>query len=454
MKKIAVAFLAVMLLTLSACGESNTAKGCDHVFGMWSIAREASCVTDGVQSRMCEKCGYTETGSLPAYGHTEIIDPAIQATCTTEGKTEGKHCSVCNTVIVAQTTVPITHKYDAGKIETAATCADEGTKVYTCTSCGNTKEEKVSKTAHTYNNGKETTAATCELSGERTYTCTVCGNKKTEAIPELGHTPNSSYICTRCGKKCPAELKLTSAEIAEAKKVNWISNREIDNLEDKKQFRLLFSLKDASENYLKVPVVVEVEIENDNREVVYKATKIIKASDYSGWSNAYGKEWTAAAIYINYSEIAGGTTEKGTVKFTVYNDYVSFDESTLTISSGLPLKATNIKMPTLPTTIHDYSWDDEIDSSCKITNITYEISGDDLYLYFTGEKTYDAEGNRYSQSCKVGWKLYDSDGYIVESGTFYSPNIAVGEKFKNEKEYAWGVIVPGETYTLKISSVD
>lgn len=77
-----------------------------------------------------------------------------------------------------------------------------------------------------------------------------------------------------------------------------------------------------------------------------------------------------------------------------------------------------------------------------------------MYIYFTGEKTYDSEGSKYSQSCKVGWKLYDSEGYILDSGMFYSPNIAVGEKFRNEKECAWDVIKPGETYKLVISSVD
>jgi hypothetical protein len=53
----------------------------------------------------------------------------------------------------------------------------------------------------------------------------------------------------------------------------------------------------------------------------------------------------------------------------------------------------------------------------------------------------------------VGWKLYDSEGYIVDSGIFYSPKIAVGEKFRDEVEYAWDVIKPGEIYTLVISNV-
>lgn len=53
------------------------------------------------------KCSCGETQGTPL-GHNEVIDQAVSATCTTAGKTEGKHCSRCNTVIVAQTTIPAT----------------------------------------------------------------------------------------------------------------------------------------------------------------------------------------------------------------------------------------------------------------------------------------------------------------------------------------------------------
>ena len=43
--------------------------------------------------------------TVNATGHTEVIDAAVAATCTRAGKTEGKKCSVCNVVLVAQTEV-------------------------------------------------------------------------------------------------------------------------------------------------------------------------------------------------------------------------------------------------------------------------------------------------------------------------------------------------------------
>ena len=75
--------------------------------------------------KTCTKCGSTSGNAL---GHKEVIDNAVSATCTKSGLSEGKHCSVCNTVIVAQEIIPATHQY------TDATC----TEPQKCKLCGST----------------------------------------------------------------------------------------------------------------------------------------------------------------------------------------------------------------------------------------------------------------------------------------------------------------------------
>ena len=121
---------------------------------------EATCTEDGVEAYWtCDICnklyederGETEIYSpvtIPAKGHTEVIDEAVPATCTESGLTEGKHCSVCKTVLEEQETIPAKgHSWDGGKVTKKATPTAEGVKTYTCTGCGEKKTESIPKCA-------------------------------------------------------------------------------------------------------------------------------------------------------------------------------------------------------------------------------------------------------------------------------------------------------------------
>ena len=85
----------------------------DHAWGDGVVTEQATCSKEGAKTYTCE-CGATKTESIEKLDHTEVVDAAVDATCTTPGKTEGKHCSVCNEVLVAQQEVAIigdAHKY-------------------------------------------------------------------------------------------------------------------------------------------------------------------------------------------------------------------------------------------------------------------------------------------------------------------------------------------------------
>ncbi len=91
---------------------------CTHT--MQNVSYKApTCTEDGNiiywQCTKCNKCFSDENGTssialtdtvLPSTGHTVVIDPAIEATPDSTGLTEGKHCSVCDTVLVPQEVVP------------------------------------------------------------------------------------------------------------------------------------------------------------------------------------------------------------------------------------------------------------------------------------------------------------------------------------------------------------
>lgn len=75
--------------------------------------------------------------------HTVVIDPAVSATCKSEGKTQGSHCSVCGQVIQPQVSTPITdHSITKWKITKKATVLKTGKKTGKCSVC----KKKVNRT--------------------------------------------------------------------------------------------------------------------------------------------------------------------------------------------------------------------------------------------------------------------------------------------------------------------
>ena len=237
-------------------------------------------------------------------------------------------------------------------------------------------------------------------------------------------------------------------------RVAYISNRTIYYREEDSQFELHFQLLDADESPLAAACTVKVKIVNDQEETVYSATKEISGRDYSTWTYNSGEKRFQATIYIKDSEITPGKSSNGKVYFKVYNTgNFDFDELTLSINNNLPMKETNIELPSLPQTISEYSSGGKKLSSCNVTGIRYKVTNDDLYIYFTLEKTYDSEGASYSRSGKIGWKLYDSEGYVLASDTYYSDSIKVGDKIKDGQDTAYNCIEPGGSYRLEIMSI-
>ena len=123
----------------SACGTSykdNTAKATGHSYGNSVVTKQPTCTSEGTAIKTCTKCNATVTEKLPAKGHTAVTDKGYPATCTTAGKTDGSHCSVCNTVIKVQTVIYATgHKSSGWIVDKAASIGVKGSKHKECTVC-------------------------------------------------------------------------------------------------------------------------------------------------------------------------------------------------------------------------------------------------------------------------------------------------------------------------------
>lgn len=115
----------------------------------------------------------------PSCTHVEVVDEAVAPTCDNIGLTEGKHCSLCGTVLVAQTEVPaLGHNYgvwvdDENELTHTRTCANDSTHTIT--------EE------HNYVEiGR--TPANCEVGEAVSYRCEGCGVEySVDVSTELGH---------------------------------------------------------------------------------------------------------------------------------------------------------------------------------------------------------------------------------------------------------------------------
>ena len=146
-----------------------------------------------------------------ATGHKVVVDQGKKATCTEDGLTEGKHCSVCNEVIKKQEVIPSTgHKVvvDQGK---KATCTEDGlTEGKHCSVCKEVikKQEVIPATGHkaVVDQAKE---ATCTNTGlTEGIHCSICNKiiKKQGIIPALGHDFKDG-VCTRCHNQLKGQWK-------------------------------------------------------------------------------------------------------------------------------------------------------------------------------------------------------------------------------------------------------
>ena len=123
----------------SVCGTSykdSTTKATGHSYGNSVVTKQPTCTSEGTKTKTCTKCNATVTEKLPAKGHTAVTDKGYPATCTTAGKTDGSHCSVCNTVIKVQTVINATgHKSSGWITDKAASIGVKGSKHKECTVC-------------------------------------------------------------------------------------------------------------------------------------------------------------------------------------------------------------------------------------------------------------------------------------------------------------------------------
>ena len=171
-------------------------------------------LTEGKQCTVCQTITVAQT-TVDALGHTEKTLSAVAPTCTEAGLSAGKQCTVCQTITVAQTIVDALGHTEVTIPGTAPTCTTAGiTDGKQCTVCGTTTvpQTEAPATGHT-EKVLDAVAPTCTETGlTEGKKCSVCGTATVEqtTVNALGHTEETlSAVAPTCtetglteGKKC------------------------------------------------------------------------------------------------------------------------------------------------------------------------------------------------------------------------------------------------------------
>lgn len=180
-------------------------------------AVEAACTTEGkTAGKQCSVCGGIisgcETIAIDENNHKNVQEvAAVEATCVKAGITAGKKCLDCGKVFEGCENIGINannHKTTSTVSAKAPTCTKNGNTagVY-CNDCKKTVSgnQTIPATGHTYAEWIVVDAPSCESNGTEQRVC-ACGDSQTRDIPAAGHIDSDGDdVCDVCSKSLKQE---------------------------------------------------------------------------------------------------------------------------------------------------------------------------------------------------------------------------------------------------------
>ena len=220
--------------------------GDGHKYGERVVA--PTCTEEGYTIHTCVRCHATyKDNYTKALGHKEVIDKAVAPTCTQSGLTEGKHCSVCNAVLVKQEKIDaLGHKPVSANNSVRPTCTKDGKQSNTiCSVCQETLKigEIIKALGHSFSNNAQVCLNGCGVANPNYVAPTQPTPSQT---PSTAPTqPNQNDTNTSNDEDVTVTSKPKSASIKKVKgakkailvtwkKVSGVSGYEIQLATDKK----------------------------------------------------------------------------------------------------------------------------------------------------------------------------------------------------------------------------
>ena len=221
--------------------------------------------------------------------------------------------------------------------------------------------------------------------------------------------------------------------------------------EGSSDYSLFFGLADKNDKPLATDVDVDIRIVNDADEEVYNGTKSVSPDNFNYYTSPAAGEQYLAHVRIPATEIRAGKSANGKVYFTVYKENsVKFDEVNCAALYCLPIEDVQVTFDPFPIDLRVKNFTGGTASVIQIQGAEFKFDKDyspRLTITVIGEKKSGGSNSGYD---KISYKLYDSAGYLVDSGNIYLSSLSAGDKFKDDSVVIYD-ITPGEAYTFHLS---
>ena len=230
----------------------------------------------------------------------------------------------------------------------------------------------------------------------------------------------------------------------------YFGNRSVQYEEENSWHQVFFSFSVTEDGELiRQEAIIHLSITNDDGVQVYKGDHNVTDKDYSMWTSTFRGTQLLGCIYIKDSEITQGTKSSGVLTISAeLKDGSYWAEDRLQISD-LPVLPLQITIPQAPLTLKEYDYNGKTARKMEINDISYEVSDwGTLTVTFTVKMLENKNGKNSSDYCYFGYKLKNSAGVIIDSGTCIAGPLSVGEAIR-EEEYMGSDLNRGESYTLE-----
>lgn len=267
------------------------------------------------------------------------------------------------------------HQYGEWTIIKEATCTEPGKREHTCI-YGEKETQTIIAPGHSFSEWKTVEEATCTKDGRQERLCSNCGFKETQTISSRGGHSFSEW-------KTVKNVSCTEAGLQER----------------------LCSVCGEKETK---------EIEN-------------KGHSFSSWITEKTPACTAEGRKTRKCTVCG-TIETEQIP-ALGHDY----KDGFCKRCGEEYHITVILPKSPITVVYHFQ-----ETSAELSSLSYSFDEyGNLKISYTIKKTYDREGSSGTNSLRFGYKLLDSDGYVLYTGSSSCYGLQVGDIKKNEYFYIY-----------------